>query len=196
MCWWVDVMRAMRQFPKSQFMFKGRAKRDMLTIREEQPADVEAIREINLAAFDGPAEADIIDALRRDCDDLLSLVAVDDGRVVGHILFSPVTIDGAVVGMGLAPVAVAPDRRRQGIGSDLVRRGVEILRDRRCPCIIVLGHPEFYPRFGFEPASTYDLQCQWPGVPDDVFMVLPLDASVVADMQGVVRYRGEFDAAM
>ncbi len=168
----------------------------MVTIREEQPADVEAIREINLAAFDGSAEADIIDALRRDCDDLLSMVAVDAGRVVGHILFSPVTIDGAVFGMGLAPVAVAPDRRRQGIGSDLVRRGVEILRDRRCPCIIVLGHPGFYPRFGFEPASKHNLQCQWPGVPDDVFMALLLDPDACANIGGVARYRSEFDAAM
>ena len=154
---------------------------------------------MNETAFDQSTEADIIDALRDVCPDVLSLVAESDGEIVGHILFSPVTIeDGSQSrqGMGLAPMAVTPDRQRQGIGSELVQAGLEILRKQGCPFVIVLGHPAFYPRFGFVPASRYGLTCQWEGVPDAAFMVLVLDASSMAGVTGVARYREEFDAAM
>jgi len=171
----------------------------MISIRRERPEDIAVIRTVNETGFDQRTEADIIDALRDVCPDVLSLVAESDGEVVGHILFSPVTIeDGSQSrqGMGLAPVAVTPDRQRQGIGSELVQAGLEILRKQGCPFIIVLGHPDFYPRFGFVPAFRHGLRCQWEGVTDAAFMVLVLDASSMAGVSGVARYREEFDAAM
>ena len=141
----------------------------MISIRRERPADIAAIRAVNEAAFEESAEADIVDALRDACPDLLSLVAETDGEIVGHILFSPVTIEDGPQsrqGMGLAPMAVTPNHQRQGIGSKLVEAGLEILREQGRPFVIVLGHPEFYPRFGFVPASRHGLRCQWEGVPD------------------------------
>jgi putative acetyltransferase len=93
-------------------------------------------------------------------------------------------------------MAVRPDRQRQGIGSMLVRAGNEIARERGYPFVIVLGHPEYYPRFGFVPASRHGLSCQWDGVPDEAFMVMILDEAVLAGVSGVARYRDEFDRAM
>lgn len=176
----------------------------MTTIRTERPGDAPAIRRVNEAAFGQPDEADIVDALRQACPDSLSLVAVaDDGSVVGHILFTPAVVEGEghgvteaegrqVVGVGLAPMAVLPERQRQGIGSKLVTEGLEMLRGEGCPFVIVLGHPDFYPRFGFVRASGQGLACQWQDVPDEAFMVLVLDADVMRGVSGVARYREEF----
>lgn len=167
----------------------------MITIRPESPEDASAVRHLNELAFGQPAEAHLVEKLRAACGDALSLVAVADD-VVGHILFTPVVVESAsrrLVGMGLAPMAVLPDRQRQGIGSQLVRRGVDILRERGCPFVVVVGHPEYYPRFGFEPASAHALVSQWDGMPDAAFMVLILDGHAMAGVGGVARYRGEFD---
>jgi putative acetyltransferase len=165
------------------------------TIRRERPEDVSEIRHVNELAFGQPAEADLVEKLRQACADSLSLVA-DDGGIVGHILFTPVVAEGTarhVVGMGLAPMAVLPDRQRQGIGSQLVRRGLDILRGRGCPFVVVVGHPEYYPRFGFELASKHSLVSQWEGVPDAAFMVLVLDPGAMAGASGVAKYRDEFN---
>ena len=165
-------------------------------IRAERPEDSSLIRHVNELAFGAPAEADLVDALRLACGDALSLVA-DDGAIVGHILFTPVVVEDRqrhVVGMGLAPMAVRPDRQRQGIGLQLVRRGLDILRERGCPFVVVVGHPEYYPRFGFEPASTRGLVSQWEGIPDSAFMVLVLDVDAMAGASGVAKYRDEFNA--
>ena len=170
----------------------------MIEIRAERPEDAPGIRIVNELAFGQPTEAGIVDRLRESSADFISLVAEDEA-VVGHILFTPAVIESharRVVGMGLAPMAVAPDRQRQGIGSALVRRGLEILRERGCPFVIVLGHPEYYPRFGFDPASAHGLACQWGGVPDEAFMVTILDAQAMKGMSGVARYREEFDEGM
>lgn len=171
----------------------------MFTIRPEKPEDLTEVHALNEQAFGGVAEAELVDKLREACPDVLSLVAEDDGRIVGHIFFSPVVIDDAARetrGMGLAPMAVRPERQRQGIGSALVRRGLEMLLDRGCPFVIVLGHPEYYPRFGFEPASKHNLASQWEGVPDEAFMILVLDKAVVRGVSGIARYRDEFNEAM
>ena len=181
----------------------------MITVRQEQPDDIAAVRAINEVAFaprtrremeaGRSAEAGIVDAIRSACPDVVSLVAVDGNRIVGHIFFSPVSVstsEGTVRGMGLAPMAVLPELQRQGIGSILVRAGIEAMRDRECPFVIVVGHPEFYPRFGFVPASRHDLSCQWDGVPDEAFMVLVLDEDFMSRVSGVARYRDEFDEAM
>jgi putative acetyltransferase len=169
----------------------------MITIRREEPQDSDAVRALNLSAFDNGPEAALVDKLRTACADYLAFVAVEDGKVVGHILFTPVTIDGHdVAGMGLAPMAVLPPHQRQGVGSRLVRHGLDHLRRSGCPFVIVLGHPGYYPRFGFEPASKYRLRCQWEGVPDEAFMVVVADRKALPDSGRVARYRAEFDEAM
>ncbi len=171
----------------------------MIRIRREEPEDVPSVRVINEQAFEQPAEADIVDKLRQSCPAALSFVAVDEGRVVGHVFFTQATVDsknGTIEGMGLAPMAVLPDRQRQGIGSKLVEHGLEILREQGCPFVIVLGHPVYYPRFGFEPASRYGLKSQWEGVPDEAFMVMIFDEQAMEGVSGVARYRVEFDEAM
>ena len=165
------------------------------TIRPENPEDSFLIRQVNELAFGQPAEANLVEKLRQSGAETLSLVA-DDGAVVGHILFTPVTIEHPgrqVRGMGLAPMAVRPDRQRQGIGSQLVRRGLDILRERRCPFVVVVGHPEYYPRFGFEPASKHGLVSPWKGIPDAAFMVVVLDVHAMAGVSGVAKYRDEFN---
>ncbi len=171
----------------------------MITIRPEQPADIAAVHAINEAAFGEPTEATIVDLLRDACSEAVSLVAVEHDRILGHILFSPVSVSGgdkAIHGMGLAPMAVRPERQRQGIGSILVQAGIDTMRERHCPFIIVVGHPTYYPRFGFVPASRHGLACQWDNVPDEAFMALVLDESAMASVSGTVRYRDEFDQAM
>jgi putative acetyltransferase len=166
----------------------------MTHIRDEALHDVEAIRRLNTLAFGQSQEADIVDRLRRNCDELLSLVAVKDDRVVGHILFSPVTIekdDRRIKGAGLAPMAVLPEYQRQGIGSELVKAGIERLRNMDCPFVIVLGHPEYYSRFGFELASRYGIESDWD-FPDEAFMVLVLDEVRMRGVSDVATYRSEF----
>ena len=107
----------------------------MVTIRKEKPGDIKHIYSVNEQAFEVPTEAGIVDTIRENCPDTLSLVAEDDGEIVGHIFFSPAEIEwsGKVIrGMGLAPMAVRPDRQRQGIGSQLVKAGLEILEEQGC----------------------------------------------------------------
>ncbi len=170
-----------------------------MNIRTETPEDAPAVRLINELAFGRAEEADLVDRLRLTCPESLSLVAEDDGEVVGHILFTPASIetDGEpVVGMGLAPMAVAPVRQRQGVGSALVEHGLSLLKTRGCPFVIVLGHPGYYPRFGFEIAGRLGLTCQWEDVPGEAFMAVVYDAEVMEGVAGKVKYRAEFDAAM
>lgn len=169
----------------------------MIEIRKEEPQDRDAVHRLNLAAFDNGPEAALVDRLRSACPDYLAFVAVEDGAVVGHILFTPAAVDGcSAAGMGLAPMAVLPSHQRKGIGSRLVRHGLDCLRQAGCPFVIVLGHPEYYPRFGFELASNYKLRSQWEGVPDEAFMVIVFDAAALPQQGGVARYRNEFDEAM
>ena len=170
----------------------------MITIRQEQPQDLKTIREVNRRAFGQTQEADLVDKLRQNCHELLSLVALRQNEVVGHILFTPVTIESAartVRGMGLAPMAVLPEYQRQGIASKLVRSGIEQLKKRQCPFIIVLGHAEYYPKFDFEPASRYGIRSEWQ-VEDGVFMILLLNESEMQGISGVARYSPEFAEAM
>jgi len=171
----------------------------MISIRAEELEDIPAVREVNERAFGQPAEANVVDKLRQTCDGLLSLVAVVENIVVGHILFSPVIAecDGRTVcGMGLAPMAILPESQRQGIGAALINNGIAMLKNQDCPFVIVLGHPEYYQRFGFEPASRYGLRSKWNGVPDEAFMILIFDRGALNGCRGVVRYRDEFDEAV
>jgi putative acetyltransferase len=169
----------------------------MIQIRREEPGDCEAVHQLYLSAFDKGPEAALVDRLRVSCQEYLAFVAVDDGEVVGHILFTPVTVDtSAAKGMGLAPMAVLPSHQGKGIGSRLVRHGLEFFRETGCPFIIVLGHPEYYPRFGFEVASNYGFRSQWEGVPEEAFMVVVFDGDALPKHGGVVSYRDEFNDAM
>jgi putative acetyltransferase len=169
----------------------------MIEIRKEEPSDWEAVHQLNLAAFDNGPEAALVDRLRTSCEQYLAFVAVEDGVVVGHVLFSSATVEGSnIVGMGLAPMAVLPSHQRKGIGSRLVRHGLEFLRKSDCSFVIVLGHPEYYPRFGFEVASKYRLRSQWEGVPDEAFMVIGLNGIEFPKQGSVARYRDEFNDAM
>jgi putative acetyltransferase len=151
------------------------------------------------AAFGQPQEANIVDKLKNNCEDLLSLVATENEKIVGHILFSPAEIEGlhgVIKGMGLAPMAVLHDMQRQGIGTQLINNGIKELRKLRCQFIIILGHPEYYPRFGFERASLYGIKCQWEGVSDEAFMILWLDKSKAGQVSGLAKYREEFNDAI
>lgn len=135
----------------------------MITIRKERPTDARQVRRLHEAAFEQSAEADIVDHLRGVCPKILSLVAEERSAIVGHILFSPVTVDSRgqkLSGMGLAPLAVLPERQRTGIGSALVRHGLDILIEQNDPFVVVLGQPGYYSRFGFEKASAHGLTNQ------------------------------------
>jgi putative acetyltransferase len=162
-------------------------------IRAEQTQDYAAVFALNTAAFDSAAEAKLVDRLRGECGDLISLVAVDDDDIVGHILFSPVTLDteNAPKIFGLGPMAVTPECQRQGIGSALVEAGLEQCRAKGIDAVIVLGHPAFYPRFGFVPASRFGIDSEFPA-PDEAFMAIELTPGVLADHSGQARYHPAF----
>lgn len=167
----------------------------MLIVRPERFEDIPLVRYINERAFEQPAEADLVDRLRQSCDEVLSLVAEDENRIVGHILFTPVVIeskDRLTRGMGLGPMAVQPGRQHEGIGSNLVRQGLKLLEDRFCPFVVVLGYPEYYPRFGFELASIHSITSQWEGVPDEAFMIHIFDSTALEGIVGITKYRAEF----
>lgn len=161
-----------------------------IEVREERPDDVAAIRDVNRRAFGQDQEANIVDALRSNGAALLSLVAIVDDRIVGHIMYSPITV-GNVTGAALGPMAVLPDYQRSGIGSKLVEAGNLGIRNAGHPFIIVLGHANFYPRFGFTPAANLGIKCEWE-VPEDVFMVLMLDPARMHGVSGLAKYRDEF----
>jgi putative acetyltransferase len=167
-----------------------------MDIRPEVPEDAEAVRRVNTAAFGRSAEARLVDALRENGKALLSLVALREETIVGHIFFSPVTISGekgTSTAVGLGPMTVAPQCQRQGVGSALVETGLKLLRSQGYKGVVVLGHPEFYTRFGFIPASRYGLSCIYP-VPDEVFMALELEEGDFSANAGVVTYAPEFDS--
>jgi putative acetyltransferase len=164
-----------------------------MRVRPETHSDRAAVRAVNETAFETSAEADLVEALRRKLDNLVSLVADLDGKVVGHILFSPVSVTGHpdLKAMGLGPMAVAPDHQRNGIGSALVREGLKRCRSLGCQVVVVVGHASYYPRFGFLPAGRHGLRCEYD-VPADVFMVVELDAGALSSVSGLVRYDDAF----
>ena len=166
----------------------------MITVRPERPEDAVAIRRTNELAFGRPNEARLVDMLRASARPCISLVAVAGEQVVGHILFTAVTIQSespAWTAFGLAPMAVLPQYQRQGIGSRLVRFGLDACVRQGHAVVVILGHPTYYPRFGFVPAAPKGLGCEHP-VPDEVFMVAELVPGALAGKTGLVKYRPEF----
>ena len=171
----------------------------MTKIRFEKPEDIAFIHSVNEQAFGSVSEAKLVDTLRLACTDHLSLVADDNGSIIGHLIFTPVVVtDGKqkTEGMGLAPMAVLPSKQRQGIGAQLVDTGLQILKEKGCPFVIVLGHPEYYPRFGFQAASGCNIRTLWDGVPDEAFMILVMDHEAMQNVSGVATFRDEFNDAL
>jgi len=163
-----------------------------MVVRPEEPGDVAAIHAVHVAAFPTDVEARLVDALRVAGRLDVSLVAEDGGRVVGHIAFSPVTVGEATCGLGLAPVAVVPVAQRQGIGGLLVRHGLAAAARVGAGFVVVLGHVEYYPRFGFRRASEVGLGNEYGA--DEAFMVVELRPGALPAAGGLVRYAPEFAA--
>ena len=166
-----------------------------IEIREETAADHPGIREVNRLAFDGEEEALLVDRLRAEGLVVASLAAVAEDRVVGHILFSRLPIetpDGAVDAVALAPMAVRPEVQRSGIGTLLVWRGLEVARQRGEAIVIVVGHPDYYPRFGFSAELAGRLSGPFSG---DIFMALELTPGALNGVTGAVRYPEAFGLA-
>lgn len=165
-----------------------------IAIRPEMDKDIPAIYKVNASAFDRENEARLVDTLRESKAITLSLVAELDGQIVGHVLFSPVTItneNSEWRAVGLGPVAVLPEFQNQGVGAALIRFGLDELKRFEHDVVIVLGHAEYYPRFGFKPSRPFGIRWE-VDVPEDVFMILELRQNALNGRRGIVRYNPAF----
>jgi putative acetyltransferase len=161
-----------------------------VALRPETPADAPGVRRVNEEAFGQPDEAEIVDRLRARAEGYLALVAVEGNEVVGHIAFSRVTLDPPrpeLSLLGLAPMAVLPDRQGEGVGSALVREGLAACREAGADAVFVLGHPGYYPRFGFTPAAQHGIRDEY-GAPPEAFLVLELRPGALEGVRGTARY--------
>jgi putative acetyltransferase len=160
-----------------------------IKFRPEETNDIEQIREVVRAAFPTAAESRLVNALRASGKAMISLVAVQEDRVLGHILFSPVSTapSGEAKGLGLAPVAVHPTVQSRGIGSKLIQEGLRLCKELGYDYCVVLGDPKYYRRFGFEKASQFGIQNEY-GV-DEEFMVIHVSDR---DVAGLLKYASEF----
>jgi putative acetyltransferase len=161
-------------------------------IRSERDGDRQAIYAVNEAAFGGRDESELVDRLRDDGSALLSLVAEIGGVVAGHILFSRMfieTAEGLLPAAALAPMAVLPKSQRQGIGAALIRSGLDAMRRQGERIVIVVGHPSYYPRFGFSPGLAAALESPFP---PEAFMALELAPGALDGIRGKVRYAKPF----
>ena len=170
----------------------------MVIIRREIPEDMDSIRYVNEQAFGQKEEAKLVEKLRNRDVVTLSLVAVQDEQIVGHILFSPVTVESDCSNfeaIALAPMAVLPEYQHQGVGSQLVQFGLKECRNLGHEVVVVLGHSDYYPRFGFVPARPKGIDCEFE-VPDEAWMVLELREGALAGRKGTVKFQPEFQEAM
>lgn len=178
-------------------LFANNTNTVMLSFARETDNDLAGIREVVEAAFGGTSEAGLVEAIRNSPNFIpeLSIVAVENGKVLGHILFSPIVIEAqeqSVPALALAPLAVTPARQREGIGRQLVQVGLSKCRELGHGIVVVLGHPDYYPRFGFQKASQFGVQAPFT-VPDEAFMVLELKPGTLKNVSGTVRYPTYFD---
>jgi putative acetyltransferase len=166
-----------------------------MTIRPERPEDKDAVYAVNRAAFETEDEARLVDRLRLAGDLRLSLVALVAGRIVGHIAFSPVSIQHNPTGLtvlGLAPIAVLPDYQQRGVGKALIQEGLTQCRAMGTDAVVLLGHTSYYPRFGFVPASRYNLKYKGEDF-GEAFMILEITQGAAAQLSGRVDYVAAFD---
>jgi len=165
-----------------------------MAIRIEEQKDWAAVHVLNETAFETSVEANIVDSLREQVKPFVSLVAELNDEIIGHIMFSPVSLSGhpeAKV-MGLAPMAVAPNHQREGIGSELVNIGFEHCKQLGFGAVVVLGHPQYYPRFGFLPSSHFEIGSEYE-VPEDVFMAIELQPGYLHNKLGIIKYHTAFN---
>jgi len=169
----------------------------MLTIRPEKPEDIDSIGYVNEQAFGQESESELIEKLRSRGVLTISLVALQDGEIVGHIAFSPVVIESGLSSfeaIALAPMAVLPAYQRRDIGGQLVRAGLEECHRLGHEIIVLVGHPDYYPRFGFVPAGPKGIECEFE-VPEEAWMILELREGALAGRRGTVRFQPEFTEA-
>jgi putative acetyltransferase len=166
-----------------------------MIIRIEKEEDSKSIYEINERAFKQKDESELIERIRSSKNFVpeLSLVAEEDGKIVGHIMFSKIKIIGEeeYESLALAPMAVLPELQRQGIGGKLIKEGLNKAREIGFDSVIVLGHKDYYPRFGFERASKWNIKCPFQA-PDETFMAIELNYESLANKPGMVEYPKEF----
>ncbi|MEJ2142275.1 MAG: N-acetyltransferase [Gammaproteobacteria bacterium] len=167
-----------------------------MIIREEQFSDIEPVWQVNNDAFDTDTEARLVNALRSSGCEYISLVAEIDHKVIGHILFTPVKLTGnenTLKIMALAPMAVCKLYQNKGVGSELVKAGLTRCRELGYDAVVVLGHPGYYPKFGFIPSVNYNIKSEYD-VPDNVFMILELTpGSLEEHHQGIIKYHDAFN---
>ncbi|MEN8119528.1 MAG: N-acetyltransferase [Bacteroidota bacterium] len=167
---------------------------DQIVIRKEWPKDFSQVRKLNEAVFEADGEAKLVDILRDSNINLISLVAEENDVILGHILFSPVQLSNNLENVaiaGLAPMAVFPDYQKKGIGSALVQKGLEYCREAAYKAVVVLGHPEYYPKFGFVPSVQFNIKSEYD-VPENVFMVQELEKGALKNCSGVISYHEAF----
>jgi len=164
-----------------------------MLVRAEEQRDWVAARAVNVSAFGRPAEADLVDALRNQVQPVVSLIAEDNGAIVGHIMFTPVCLCGhsALKIMGLAPLAVAPEHQRKGFGSALVRAGLDQCTRLGFGAVVVLGHPDYYHRFGFSSSARFGIGCDYQAA-EGAFMVVELQAGFLRGVSGTIKYHTAF----
>ncbi len=166
-----------------------------MNIREEEDSDIQKVWKVNAEAFETEGEANLVNDLRNSGTSYISLVAEEGEDIIGHILFTPVDLIGDksdVRVMGLAPMAVVVKYQRKGVGSQLVKVGIERCKAHGCDALVVLGHPEYYPKFGFVPSVDYRIKSEYE-VPDEVFMVLELSDGSLKNKAGTIRFHAAFD---
>ncbi len=166
-----------------------------MIIRKEKKEDFNSIYKINEQVFKQKDESELIERIRagRNFIPELSLVAEENGKLIGHILFSKIKIIGEkeYESLALAPMAVLPEFQKQGIGGKLIKEGLNKAREFGFNSVIVIGHKEYYPRFGFERASKWNIKCPFE-VPDEAFMAVELNAGALTEKSGIVEYPKEF----
>lgn len=169
-----------------------------ILVRQEKEADFSFVHEVNRLAFGQDDEADLVDSLRKNKDVFipeLSIVAVTDSEIVGHILFTRIKIindrGSAHDSLALAPMAVNPRFQRRGIGKQLVKSGLEKAIKLGFSSVIVLGHEDYYPTFGFKPAHEWNIKAPFD-VPENVFMGIELIPGALKGVEGFVKYPKEF----